>query len=67
MRSAEDGFTALVAIEQKTPDILLSDLNMPGISGFELLSRSPYPVFRDSSNRYEWELFRCRHTAWRLR
>ena len=38
VRSAEDGFTALVAIEQKTPDILLSDLNMPGISGFELLS-----------------------------
>jgi CheY-like chemotaxis protein len=38
VRAAEDGFTALVAIGQETPDILLSDLNMPGISGFELLS-----------------------------
>ncbi len=38
VRSAEDGFTALVAIGREIPDILLSDLNMPGISGFELLS-----------------------------
>jgi len=38
VRSAEDGFTALVAIGQETPGILLSDLNMPRISGFELLS-----------------------------
>jgi DNA-binding NarL/FixJ family response regulator len=38
VRAAEDGFTALVEIGQELPDILLSDLNMPGISGFELLS-----------------------------
>ena len=38
VRSAEDGFSALVEIGRETPDILLSDLNMPGISGFELLS-----------------------------
>ena len=38
VRSAEDGFTALVEIGREIPDILLSDLNMPGISGFELLS-----------------------------
>ena len=38
VRSAEDGFSALAAIRQETPDILLSDLNMPGMSGFELLS-----------------------------
>lgn len=37
-RSAEDGFTALREIRQQMPDILLSDLNMPGMSGFELLS-----------------------------
>ena len=35
---AEDGFTALEAIRQATPDLILSDLNMPGMSGFELLS-----------------------------
>ena len=38
VRSAEDGFSALVEIRNEIPDIILSDLNMPGMSGFELLS-----------------------------
>jgi CheY-like chemotaxis protein len=38
VRSAGDGFSALDEIRQDPPDILLSDLNMPGMSGFELLS-----------------------------
>jgi CheY-like chemotaxis protein len=38
VRSASDGFSALRELRHKTPDILLSDLNMPGMSGFELLS-----------------------------
>jgi CheY-like chemotaxis protein len=37
-RYAEDGFTALAEIRKEIPDILLSDLNMPGMSGYELLS-----------------------------
>jgi CheY-like chemotaxis protein len=36
--TAEDGFRALREIRQSMPDIVLSDLNMPGMSGFELLS-----------------------------
>ena len=38
VRAAEDGFTALALMREFRPDILLSDLNMPGMSGFELLS-----------------------------
>jgi len=38
VRSAEDGLSALREINRENPDILISDLNMPGMSGFELLS-----------------------------
>jgi CheY-like chemotaxis protein len=38
VRSAADGFSALSEIRKEIPDIILSDLNMPGMSGFELLS-----------------------------
>jgi DNA-binding NtrC family response regulator len=38
VRSVEDGVSALIAIREEVPEILLSDLNMPGMSGFELLS-----------------------------
>jgi CheY-like chemotaxis protein len=48
VRSAEDGFSALAAIRLQVPDILLSDLNMPGMSGFELLSvvRRRFPAIQ---------------------
>jgi CheY-like chemotaxis protein len=38
VRSAEDGFSALSELRNGIPDIILSDLNMAGMSGFELLS-----------------------------
>lgn len=37
VRSAADGFGALDVMREEMPDILLSDLQMPGMSGFELL------------------------------
>jgi len=38
VRSAHDGFSALAELRREIPGVLLSDLNMPGMSGFELLS-----------------------------
>jgi CheY-like chemotaxis protein len=38
VRTAEDGFAALKILREVLPDIILSDLRMPGMSGFELLS-----------------------------
>jgi CheY-like chemotaxis protein len=37
VQSAADGFAALSEIQREIPDILLSDLDMPGMSGSELL------------------------------
>jgi CheY-like chemotaxis protein len=38
VRSAHDGLAALAEMDIEVPDILLSDLYMPGMSGFELLA-----------------------------
>ena len=48
VRSAEDGFSALFEIRREIPYIILSDLNMPGMSGFELLSivRRRFPAIQ---------------------
>ena len=38
MSTAADGFEALLQFQDQVPDLILSDLNMPAMSGFELLS-----------------------------
>ena len=38
VRTAPDGYAALLAMRARLPDLLLSDLQMTGMSGFELLS-----------------------------
>jgi CheY-like chemotaxis protein len=46
VRCAEDGLSALRQIRREQPEILLSDLNMPRMSGFELFSavRRQFPA-----------------------
>lgn len=48
VRTAQDGFSALAEIRREIPDLILSDLNMPGMSGFELLSvvRRRFPAIQ---------------------
>ncbi len=43
---AEDGFEGLVALKRSLPDIIISDLRMPNMNGFEFLSvvRRRFPV-----------------------
>jgi CheY-like chemotaxis protein len=38
VRTAKDGFVALQMLRDVLPDIIISDLRMPNMSGFELLS-----------------------------
>ena len=38
VRTASDGFQALVELRRSSPDVIISDLTMPNMSGFELLS-----------------------------
>ncbi len=48
VRIANNGFSALFELGELAPDILISDLNMPGLSGVELLSvvRRRFPAVR---------------------
>jgi CheY-like chemotaxis protein len=45
VRTADDGFAALNFLRRTQPDLIISDLRMPNMSGFELLSivRRRYP------------------------
>jgi CheY-like chemotaxis protein len=38
VRTANNGFEALLRFQEEVPDVLVTDLNMPEMSGFELLS-----------------------------
>lgn|SRR6476659_6168177 len=44
VRTAVDGFQALAELRRSLPDLVISDLRMPNMSGFELL-----PLLDDAS------------------
>jgi len=46
VRCAEDGFEALAALKRSLPDMIISDLQMPNMNGFEFLSvvRKRFPL-----------------------
>ena len=39
VRVAENGFAALAAMEERPSDMIITDLRMPGMNGFELVRR----------------------------
>ena len=39
MNSAEDGISALQSVQEKKPDVILLDVRMPGMDGFEVNRR----------------------------
>ncbi len=41
LRSARNGYDALVQMGQHAPDLLITDLHMPGMDGFEMLHTLP--------------------------
>jgi CheY-like chemotaxis protein len=55
--TAEDGFDALLRMKTTLPDLIISDLNMPHMSGFEFLSvvrrRFPQVLVLAMSGAYE--------------
>src|SRR3954447_13182362 len=58
VRTAQHGFEALLQLKRETPDVIISDLNMPQMSGFEFLSvvrrRFPEIPVVAVSGAYEW-------------
>jgi CheY-like chemotaxis protein len=57
VRTAEHGFDALLQLRTAVPDVIISDLNMPQMSGFEFLSvvrrRFPEILVVGMSGAYE--------------
>ena len=61
IQTAESGDVAMQLLEKETPDLLILDINMPGMDGFQILEKLPpdersFPVlmlsnFADDPNK----------------
>ena len=59
--ACKDGFDATEKIHQLAPDLLFADINMPGLSGMDLihsLDRPPLVIFTTAYSEYALEGFR---------
>ena len=59
--ACKDGFDAAEKIHQLAPDLLFADINMPGLSGMDLvrsLDRPPLVIFTTAYSEYALEGFR---------
>jgi two-component system LytT family response regulator len=59
---ADDGIAAVAQIERLTPDLVLLDVQMPGLTGFEVLhavgaAACPKVIFSTAHDRYALEAF----------
>lgn len=67
LRTATDGESGLEAARVRRPDMILLDINLPGINGIEtaeLIRRDPLledvPIIAVSANAMDWEIDRAR-------
>src|SRR5688500_15661796 len=60
---AGDGSTALQAFDRESPDLVVLDINMPGLSGFQVLQtlrgRSQVPIIMLTARGEEEELVKA--------
>ena len=57
---AENGEEGISLINEKCPDVIFLDINMPGLSGFEMLDKlekSPYVIFTTAYDQYALQAF----------
>ena len=52
VRASSEGFEALVKLRTALPDLIIADLRMPGMSGFEFLSVIRRRFQQNSCNCY---------------
>ena len=62
LEDCEDGFAALNAIRRHAPDLVFLDVQMPGLSGFEMLkrlpkSRRPFIIFLTAYEQFALRAF----------
>jgi two-component system LytT family response regulator len=62
LEDCEDGFAGLKAIKRDRPDLVFLDVQMPGLSGFEMLKRlpkgeTPFIIFLTAYDEYALHAF----------